>query len=99
MQKALADSKKYLDSVRGDRKDEYDDLMRQIQKLSKKVGEESDDLNRRLNDFEGDLTQPDGAAEHISDADLVFLKKEVSRYRSAISSVNSNKDEILKDSQ
>lgn len=99
MQKALADSKKYLDSVRGDRKDEYDDLMRQIQKLSKKVGEESDDLNRRLNDFEGDLTQPDGAAEHISDADLVFLKKEVSRYRSAISSVSSNKDEILKDSQ
>ena len=99
MQKALADSKKYLDSVRGDRKDEYDDLMRQIQKLSKKVGEESDDLNRRLNDFEGDLTQPDGAAEHISDADLVFLKKEVSSYRSAISSVSANKDEILKDSQ
>jgi hypothetical protein len=67
--------------------------------LSKKVGEESDELNRRLSDFEGDLTLPDGASEHISDADLVFLKKEVSRYRSAISSVSTNKDEILKDSQ
>ena len=73
--------------------------MRQIQKLAKKVGEESDDLNRRLNDFEGELTQPDGAAEHVSDADLVFLKKEVSRYRSAISAVSTNKDQVLRASQ
>ena len=84
MQKALAEIKKYLDAVRGERKDEYDDLLRQIQKLAKKVGEDTEDLNKRLNDFETELLQPDGASDHISDADLIFLKKEVARYRSAL---------------
>ena len=37
LQKALQDTKKYLDSVRNDRREEYDDLFRQIQKLAKKV--------------------------------------------------------------
>lgn len=99
MQKALADSKKYLDSVRGERKDEYDDLMRQIQKLGKKVGDDGDDLSKRLDDFEGELTQPGGASEHVSDADLVFLKKEVSRYRAALKTVSTNKEQILIDAQ
>ena len=44
LQRALADSKKYTDMVRSERKDEYDDLMRQIQKTAKKVGEDTDDL-------------------------------------------------------
>jgi len=73
-----------MDGVRGERKDEYDDLLRQIQKLAKKVGEDTDDLNKRLNDFEAELLQPDGTSDHISDADLIFLKKEVTRYRSAL---------------
>ena len=63
--------------------------------MAKKVGEEKDDLSRRLDDFEGDLTAADGTAEHVSDADLVFLKKEISRYRSALSSVGKNKDQVL----
>ena len=99
LQKALADSKKYMDGVRGERKDEYDDLLRQIQKLAKKVGEDTDDLNKRLNDFEAELLQPDGTSDHISDADLIFLKKEVTRYRSALQSVKSNKDHHLSASQ
>ena len=84
LQKALADAKKYIDGVRGERKDEYDDLLRQIQKLAKRVGEDTDDLNKRLTDFEAELLQPDGTSDHISDADMVFLKKEVARYRSAL---------------
>jgi len=38
IQKAMKDSKKYMDSVRDGRQGQYDDIIRQIQKLSKKVG-------------------------------------------------------------
>ena len=88
-----------MDGVRSERKDEYDDLLRQIQKLAKKVGEDTDELNKRLNDFEAELLHPDGTSNHISDSDLVFLKKEVARYRSALQSVRSNKDHHLNASQ
>ena len=67
--------------------------------MAKKVGEESEDLNKRLTDFDTELMQPEGASDHVSDADLVFLKKEVARYRLAISTVRSNKDLHLSASQ
>ena len=36
--------------------------------------------------------------DHLSDADLVFLRKEVARYRGSVNSVKSNKDYHLNDS-
>ena len=67
MQKALSDSKKHLESVKNERKDEYDDLLRQIQKLAKKVGEDADEQGKRLNDFENTLLGPDGTSNHVVD--------------------------------
>lgn len=40
--KTLADSKKYLDNVAGGRKEEYDDLIRKIQKAAKQVRDGGD---------------------------------------------------------
>jgi cell fate (sporulation/competence/biofilm development) regulator YmcA (YheA/YmcA/DUF963 family) len=41
LQKSLQDSKKYIDGVTNGRIEEYDDLLKQIQKVAKKV---SDDI-------------------------------------------------------
>lgn len=51
LQKALQDTKKYLDAVNKDRKDEYDDIIKQIQKLAKKIGADAETQNIRLDDF------------------------------------------------
>ena len=84
LNRIISDSKKFIDSIKSERKEEYDDLLRQIQKLAKKTGEEGDDLMKRLDVFESDLLQDNGTSTHVSDADLVFLKKEIARYRSSL---------------
>ena len=99
LQRALADSKKFMDGVRGARKEEYDDLLRQIQKAGKKVGEDADEQGRRLDDFEAKLLGPDGTSDHVADADLVFLKREIARYRQALLTAEANKDNVLRSAQ
>ena len=64
-----------------ERKDEYDNLLRQIKKTAKKVGEDGDELDNKLNDFEDEIAEHDKTSNHVSDADLIFLKDEVTRQR------------------
>ena len=55
LQKSMQDTKKYVDVIRNTRKDEYDDLIRQIQRLAKKIGGDNNEQEKRLNDFEGKM--------------------------------------------
>jgi TnpA family transposase len=48
LQKSLQDSRKYIDSVTNGRRDDYDDLLKQIQKISKKVNDDIHQENGRL---------------------------------------------------
>jgi len=52
LQKAIADGKRYVDSVSSGRKEEYDDLIRKIQKAAKIIRENGDEQKGRLENFE-----------------------------------------------
>ena len=52
LQRVIQDSKKYMDNVATVRKDEYEDYIKQIQKVAKRVRDESDEQQGRLDDFE-----------------------------------------------
>ena len=90
--------KKYSDSVQGEQRDEYDDLLRKIQKLAKKVVEDVEEQGGRLDAFEEKLLDTSGGSQHVADADMLFLKKEVARYRAAISACRGMTNELLDDS-
>lgn len=51
----------------------------------------------RLDEFEAKNINSD-IAEHIPDQDLLFLKKEVARFKQALISLKSQKDTTLDDS-
>jgi len=83
LSKTLADAKKYVEGVASGRKDEYDDLIKKIQKAAKNIRDGGDEQKGRLDDFttknlEGDI------ANLIPDQDLLFLNKEVTRYNGSI---------------
>jgi hypothetical protein len=48
LQKSLQDTKKYIDGVINGRKEEYDDLLKQIQKVAKKVNDDINEQDGRL---------------------------------------------------
>ena len=98
IQKALTDSKKFMDAVKNERQAEYDDLLKQIQKLARKVDEDAEGQEKRLVNFENKVIGNDPSNGHISDPDMVFLKKEVARYHGALDTIKANKDEVLADS-
>lgn len=43
LQKSIQDGQKYQDQCQNEKKEEYDDLLRKIQKLAKKIGDDADD--------------------------------------------------------
>ena len=69
-----------------------------IKTIAKDLGEDCEELSQRLEVFQHDFNQDDGSVDHLSDADLVFLRKEVARYRGSVNSIRSSKDYHLNDS-
>lgn len=99
LQKAMQDTKKYVDAIRNTRKDEYDDIIRQIQRLSKKIGQDTQEQEKRLDDFEAKMIPVQGGAQsHIPESDLVFIRKEVARYRASIIASKAQNEQNLDDS-
>lgn len=82
----MADAKKYVESVAGGRKDEYDDLIRKIQKAAKAIRDGGDEQKQRLDDFNAKNLEGD-IATLIPDQDLLFLNKEVTRYNGSIAAL------------
>ena len=82
------------------RRDEYDDLLKQLQKVSKKVSDESSELENRIQAFEMQVMLPnEGRVTTVADNDLLFLKQEVNRNKISLNCVKANNDEVLADSQ
>ena len=52
-----------------------------------------------MDDFEAKLLGPDGTSDHVADADLVFLKREIARYRAALNTAQANKENVLGSAQ
>jgi hypothetical protein len=75
---------------------EFEDLMRVIAKLSKKVQGESEKVDTRLDNFSKKLAEPDNE-EAISEMDQVFLKKEVNKLRAATQTIHSISVTILEE--
>ena len=94
IQKAIQSAKKFSDSVNSDTKEEYEDIMRKIQKLSKKVLDDGDEQNARLESFETKVVKPHTLNPHIADVDMMFLKKEITRNKSAIDVSRNMSEEI-----
>jgi len=84
--KLLADAKKYLDNVSGGRKEEYDDLIKKIQKAAKSIRDGGEEQKQRLIDFTNKNLDGD-ISTLIPDQDLMFLNKEVTRYNGSLHSL------------
>ena len=52
LQKLVQDAKKYTENVSVARKEEYDDFIKHIQRVAKRVRDESDEQLNRLEEFE-----------------------------------------------
>lgn len=48
IQKAIQNAKKFQESVNSEKKDEYDDIMKKLQKLAKKVVDDAEEQSIRL---------------------------------------------------
>jgi len=55
LQRILADSRKFVSKLNSSRKDEYDDLLKKIQRLAKKINDDIDEQSIRLDNFEGKI--------------------------------------------
>lgn len=53
----------------------------------------------RLDTFENKVVKPHTMNPHIADVDMIFLKKEISRNRSALEATKNMTEEILEDAQ
>lgn len=84
--------------MQNEKKEEYDDLLRKIQKLAKKIFDDADELSKRLQNFEKKIVEPQGNNEYIADSDLQFLKKEIARNKNCLVSAKSMTQEIIDDS-
>jgi len=93
----MADAKKHAESVFGGRKDEFDDLIKKIQKAAKKIRDDAEEQLGRLNDFENKNLKSD-MANILPDGDFLFLNKEVTRYRGSLQTVLASKDNTLDES-
>ena len=95
--RAMADAKKYVENVANGRKDEYDDLIKKIQKAAKAIRDGGEEQKQRLDDFNAKNLEGD-ISSLIPDQDLLFLNKEVTRYYGSIAALQTQKDQILEDS-
>ena len=85
--------------MNNDKKEEYEDIMRKIQKLAKKVLDDTEEQAARLEGFEQKVVKPQALNPHIADVDMIFLKKEISRNRSALEVTKNMTEDILEDAQ
>ena len=99
IQKAIQNAKKFQESVNSEKKDEYDEIMKKIQKLAKKVMDDGEEQSARLESFESKVVKPQSLNPHIADVDMIFLKKEISRNKSALEVSRNMADDILEDAQ
>lgn len=95
--KILQDSKVYGDQVKAEGKRDHDDLYKQIQKATAKVNQDAEEQQRRLTNFIETNLNPESSQLNITDADRIFLKKELSRLEGEINQVNSVTKEIMKE--
>lgn len=96
-QKAQQEVQKYIDSISAGRKEEFDDLIKKIQKAAKHIRDGGEEQKTRLDTFSKKYLDGD-MAKLISDGDLLFLSKEVTRYDSSILSMQGQKDATLEES-
>jgi DNA repair ATPase RecN len=96
LQKILTECQKLVEDIESNRTEEFEDLMREIAKLSKKVQIESDQVDTRLDNFMKKLSDTDND-DAVSEMDQVFLKKEVNKLRSATTTIHSISVNILEE--
>ena len=85
-----------MEDIEASRTEEFEDLIREITKLSKKVQQESEQVDTRLDNFQKKLADTDND-DAISEMDQVFLKKEVNKLRSATTTIHSISVNILEE--
>jgi len=90
----MADAKKHIDNVSGGRREEFDDLIKKIQRAAKKIKDDGEEQDGRLTDFEHKNLKSD-IANMIPDSDFLFLNKEVTRYRGSLGTLMTGKDRTL----
>lgn len=97
LQKTMQDAKKYVENIANGRKDEYDDIIKKIKKVAKKIRDDCEEQGVRLDDFENKNLKSD-LAQFIPDADFLYLNKEIGRYRSSIDVLRGQQDTTLDES-
>ena len=73
--------------------------MKKIQKLAKKVVDDGEEQSARLENFDNKVVKPQSLNPHIADVDMIFLKKEIARNKSALDVSRNMVDDILEDAQ
>jgi hypothetical protein len=96
LQKIQTETIKLMEEIEHTRTEEFEDLMREIAKLSKKVQSESEQVDTRLDVFMRKLSDTDND-DAISEMDQIFLKKEVNKLRSATTTIHSISVTILEE--
>ena len=79
------------------RKDEYDELIRQIQKAAKAIRDGGEEQKARVDNFNEKYLVGDLAA-FITESDRLFLGNEVARILGSIQTMQSQKDVTLDES-
>jgi hypothetical protein len=59
--------------------------------------DDGDEQNVRLESFENKVVKPQSMNPHIADVDMIFLKKEISRNKSALEVSRNMAEDILED--
>lgn len=59
--------------------------------------DDGDEQNARLESFENKVVKPQSMNPHIADVDMIFLKKEISRNKSALEVSRNMAEDILED--
>ena len=67
--------------------------------MGKKVCDDTEEQQGRLAAFEDQFLTGKEDGQHISDADLIFLKQELARYKQVLDGIHGIKDQILDDAQ
>tara|TARA_B100000780_G_C20849797_1_gene337731 strand:+ start:234 stop:509 length:276 start_codon:yes stop_codon:yes gene_type:complete len=61
--------------------------------------DDGEEQSARLESFESKVVKPQSLNPHIADVDMIFLKKEISRNKSALEVSRNMADDILEDAQ
>lgn len=91
LQKVGQETKKFIENVESSQKEDLEDLIKKIKKLAKQLGDEAEEQMGRLDQFE-DRQLNSELADQIPEQDLLFLKKEVIRYKGSIVSLVAAKE-------